>query len=641
MKRTVVILVLLGFLSVCALSFREVEQHDAYHQLYHARLKTLDEAQNSLKAVIKKSDLNSKNGLNEVRAEIHKARLAMKSVDFWTRYLDPISQKLINGPLPVEWETEVFEKFERPYRRQGAGLSLAELYLDEENPNRDSLVHLIDSAVVGLNQFRADTVLRELQAFDHFFLCNRLFLLNVASIYTTGFECPDTSRIIPELREMMRDVRGIYVSYNESFPANPLPERYLKLYDSAMIFVSNQSGDFSRFDHFNFLRRYVNPLFEINAELISKYKVVSHSLVDYSLNRKSRSIFSKDLYRGQNTKGLFNRVQDSATLAMIEDLGRSLFFDPILSGNNQRSCASCHKPTEFFTENGVATSAHFAGNSFLSRNTPTLINAEFNHLLMADGKHFSLQHQAEGVITNPDEMGGDSAEVIKRVLSVPKYKKALEQLLVYTPQYPEIGLEHIVSAITTYYARFSRSDAPFDRAMNGIASLPDSAQQGFNFFMSKAQCGTCHFAPQFNGVKPPYVSSEFEVLGVPNDTVYHSLSADSGRAKINPAFETLHAFRTSTLRNAARTAPYMHNGVFTTLDEVIAFYNHGGGKGHGLSIENQTLSADSLGLNAIEQKLLIRFIESLNEDVVIEKAPESLPPSRISSLNKRKVGGSY
>jgi cytochrome c peroxidase len=131
------------------------------------------------------------------------------------------------------------------------------------------------------------------------------------------------------------------------------------------------------------------------------------------------------------------------------------------------------------------------------------------------------------------------------------------------------------------------------------------------------------------------------VIGVPKDTAFQHLSNDKGRFEINPATETLHAFRTGTIRNAARTAPYMHNGVFSSLSEVIDFYNNGGGAGRKLFIENQTLSADPLQLTNEEKHNLIQFIQSLNEDVVIETAPQQLPISKIKALNTRKPGGEY
>jgi cytochrome c peroxidase len=171
--------------------------------------------------------------------------------------------------------------------------------------------------------------------------------------------------------------------------------------------------------------------------------------------------------------------------------------------------------------------------------------------------------------------------------------------------------------------------------------LEDAAKRGFNIFMSKAQCATCHFVPQFNGVKPPFVGSEFEVLGTPADTLYKKLSTDKGRFDVNPASETIHAFRTGTIRNVEKTAPYMHNGVFKTLEQVIEFYDAGGGAGHGLIVENQTLSSDSLHLTVQEKKDLLAFMHSLTEEIKFDARPETLPLSKNKKLNTRKVGGDY
>jgi cytochrome c peroxidase len=159
--------------------------------------------------------------------------------------------------------------------------------------------------------------------------------------------------------------------------------------------------------------------------------------------------------------------------------------------------------------------------------------------------------------------------------------------------------------------------------------------------MSKAQCGTCHFVPQFNGIKPPYISSEFEVLGVPGDTAFHKLSADNGRFGINPAGEMMNAFRTGTIRNTSFTKPYMHNGVFNTLEEVIDFYDAGGGTGKKLHVANQTLASDSLKLTKGEKAKVITFIRSLNENIIFETPPTALPASSNKAINSRKIGGEY
>lgn len=636
MKKAIVI-------SFCALficSF-SVKRDNKYYNFYSVQLTQFNDEQHLLLDKIKAFPLSSQDDKNNIKTAIAATRIKLKNIDFWLRYFEPIAYKKINGPLPVEWENEVFEKFEKPYKREGAGLSLAELYLEEQNFHKDSLARLIQLSIDALPTFQADSIVRQLDTFDHFFLCNRLYLLNLAALYTTGFECPGTERVIPELRSMVASTRDIYLHYNEQFTDKPLTKAYFDLYDKMISFVNQQPADINTFDHFTFIKDYVNPLFAINQQLIRQYGVRSESFNDYTLNNNCNSVFDKSLYTPQNTKGIYSLVKDEAVLSEIRETGRLLFYDPILSGNNSRSCVSCHKPKQYFTDTSFATSLQFDGKQRLARNTPSLVNVIYNHLIMLDGKHTSLQDQGKGVMTNHDEMSGSTEQIVEKVLSCKEYKNVLKKFLKYTPEEKEITFDHIVSAITLYYGGFSSFYSPFDEAMNNSKPLSTDAIKGFNLFMGKAQCGTCHYVPQFNGVPPPYIGSEFEVIGVPGDKTFTKLSEDKGRYDVNPASETMHAFRTGTVRNAQYTKPYMHNGIFTTLDEVIDFYNAGGGAGKKLTIDNQTLSADSLKLTASEKNDLIAFINSLSEKITFEDPPGHLPLSTDKALNARKVGGEY
>jgi len=628
--------------SAINLSFTQNVSNSQYLNNYLDKLNQFEKLEEGLVFVINNStDIQSEHAKTEIKKEILKCRLKYKGLDFWLRYLDPLAQKKINGPLPVEWETEVFEKYEKPYKREGSGFTLALQYLEEKKIDKANLLSLVQRSLEATRAFQADSVTKQFQNYHHFYLCNRLFLLNLATIYTSGFDCPEKESILPELKAMLTDVSKIYGTFNQTFPSTALPETYLYLYEKTKKFVDSQPEEYNIFNHYSFIRDYINPLFAINQQLINDYKVISRSFVDYTLNKKATSIFSKNLYNGQDSKGIFLRVYEENTLAKIDKLGKLLFFDPILSGNNQRSCVSCHKPTQYFTDTNTTTSLQYNFNGFLERNTPSLVNTLFNHLLMADGKHFNLQLQAKSVITNSIEMGSVENDVLQKIVSCPEYKAAFTELLPYTPTEKEISFDHVVSALTFYYSKFSNSLAPFDDAMNKQTEANKSVVNGFNVFMGKAECGTCHFAPLFNGVKPPYVGSEFEVLGTPKDKDYKELSADKGRYQINPSAETLNAFRTGTIRNGATTKPYMHNGVFNTLDEVIDFYDGGGGAGRGLKVDNQTLSSDSLHLSKQEKLDLITFIASLTEQIPIEKAPEKLPKSSNKVLNKRRVGGMY
>lgn len=620
------------------LSFKNT---NAYTNLYIKAINDFNQQQNSLLDIINTANLEKPKDISAVKNAIDTARLKLKAIDFWLRYFEPVAYMKINGPLPVEWENEVFEKFEKPYKREGAGLTLAELYLTEKNISKDSLKHLIQSSVTAMQTFGADSITSQLQTPDHFFFCNRLFLLNLAAVYTTGFECPDTNNIIPELRYMLMAVNNIYTTYNKIYTATPLPEAYLDLYQNTITFVKKQAPEFSNFNHFIFIKDYVNPLFAINQKLINNYGIVSKSFNDYTLNDSCYSIFNKSLYTAQSAKGIFSLVDDSAVLEKIKQTGKLLFYDPILSGNNSRSCVSCHKPEEYFTDTSLQTALQFDDSNHLTRNTPTLINVVYNHLLMLDGKHISLLDQAKDVINNPHELCSNEKVLLKKVLSCKVYNDAFKTFLKYTPEEKQVGLDHIISSITYYYSGFSNYYSAFDETMNANKNLNADCIKGFNLFMSKAKCATCHFVPNFNGVKPPFISSEFEVLGIPGNSGFTKMDNDSGRYQINPANETLHAFRTGSLRNITHTAPYMHNGVFKTLDEVLEFYNSGGGVGKKFIIHNQTLSSDSLKLNETEKQQLLAFLRSLDENIIFETPPSQLPVSTIKELNKRKVGGEY
>lgn len=635
-KYVVVLLFCAGFLLAMSLSsYRSTGQHYAF--IYKRSTDSLINGLNELYQFSDSADLSNKAILI---AAINKCRTQLKACDFWFRYQNPIAYKKLNGPLQVEWETEVFEKYEPPYKREGGGLSLAFLYIQNKAVRRDSLLKLIDASRIAMPLFSTDSMVKTLEDPSQLFLCNRLFLLNLATIYTTGFECPDKSRIIRELAEMMLEVKNIYANYNLDFTRSPITNEYLALYNNAIQFVQKQPVNFEQFDHFTFIRDFVNQLYRINQQMMQQYNIHSKSSLDYSLNDKTNSIFDKRLFTAQNSKGVFRKITDTSLLSEIDSIGKLLFYDPLLSGNTQRSCASCHKPDQYFTDTLVATASQFNHSGNLARNTPSLINAVYNHLLQQDGKFLTLQDQAKGVMTNELEMGSRESSILKNVLSVPAYKKALVKLAAFSSE-KELSLQHVISAVTYYYGKFSDYDAPFDDAMNGKITLQADQTSGFNIFMSKAQCGTCHFAPLFSGIKPPYTNNEFEVIGVPADTSFKNLSPDNGRYDIHPSSETNNAFRTPTLRNTVFTKPYMHNGIFNSLEAVIDFYDAGGGIGKGLTISNQTLVGDSLHLTLLEKKQLLAFINSLTEKTTPELIPQQLPPSKNEALNRRKPGGEY
>jgi len=179
----------------------------------------------------------------------------------------------------------------------------------------------------------------------------------------------------------------------------------------------------------------------------------------------------------------------------------------------------------------------------------------------------------------------------------------------------KISVDDITNALSSYVRSLVSFNSRFDQYINGNeAALSKMEKQGFNIYMGKAKCGTCHYVPFFNGVAPPYFAeSESEVLGVPDkpDKKIAKLDTDLGKYNRYPIANLMFSFKTPTLRNIELTAPYMHNGVFQTLEQVIDFYNDGGGLGWGIGPENQTLGADPLKLSKAKKTKLIAFLKTL------------------------------
>ena len=173
---------------------------------------------------------------------------------------------------------------------------------------------------------------------------------------------------------------------------------------------------------------------------------------------------------------------------------------------------------------------------------------------------------------------------------------------------------NIRHAIASYIRTLNTFNSKFDKNLRGEEhNLTSSERKGFNLFMGKALCATCHFPPLFNGTVPPnYSDTEMEAIGTPN-LAQNKLSDDLGRFQLFKTNERKHFFKTPTIRNIAKTAPYMHNGTYKNLKEVVDFYNKGGGIGLGFYLNNQTLPFDNLMLSDTEVNNLVSFMQTLTD----------------------------
>ena len=283
------------------------------------------------------------------------------------------------------------------------------------------------------------------------------------------------------------------------------------------------------------------------------------------------------------------------TAAKVE-LGRKLYFDPRLSGNNWISCATCHNPVLGFTD-GLPRMLGGPASKEGGRNSPTIINSAYNELQFWDGRAATLEEQALGPIQNPNEMFETLDNVVKKLSGIPGYVKAFKEVFG-----TGVTADGIAKAIAAFERTIVFANSPFDKYMLGDEqAMSESAKRGMNLFNNKAECIKCHNGPNFT-------DNKFHNIGVPADG---PLKEDLGRYNVTKVETDKGAFKTSTLRNIAETGPYMHNGFFPTLFEVVQFYNGGGGRS-----ENKSSLIHGLNLTGQEAADLIEFMKALTGELV-------------------------
>lgn len=284
-------------------------------------------------------------------------------------------------------------------------------------------------------------------------------------------------------------------------------------------------------------------------------------------------------------------IPDDAPLtAASVALGRRLFFDPSLSSDGRVACASCHDPERSFADSlPVSRGVHGTTGR---RNTPALINALWNRSFFWDGRATSLEEQVLRPIEDPAEMDARVVDVVARLRKDAAYVAAFEAAY-GTP--PERGT--LARALAAYVRTILSGDAPFDRFRAGAAdALSPAAKAGFRLFVGRANCATCHVGPTFS-------DQRFHNTGV---AFRDGVVVDSGRFLVTRRTEDLGAFRTPTLRDVERTAPYMHDGSLATLEDVIDFYAAGGRPSPHLDREIRPLR-----LGPEEKRALIAYLRAL------------------------------
>lgn len=283
------------------------------------------------------------------------------------------------------------------------------------------------------------------------------------------------------------------------------------------------------------------------------------------------------------------------------DLGKQLYFDGRLSKNGAISCAFCHNPGTGFADPRQTSIG--IGGGVGGRQSPTVYNTAFNHLQFWDGRARSLEEQAIGPIHNPIEMGETHENVVRKLGKVKGYQQQFRAVFG-----SDVNIQDIANAIAAYERTVISTDSAFDKYVLGDQKAMDGAAvRGMTLFKGKARCILCHNGSNFT-------DNQFHNLGVPQ---VGPAKEDPGRYNVTRAEKDKGAFKTPTLRSIIETAPYMHDGAFKTLEEVVDFLNEGGGA-------NQNLSAlvKPLNLTPEEKTDLIAFLKALTGEPVKFQMPK-------------------
>jgi cytochrome c peroxidase len=317
---------------------------------------------------------------------------------------------------------------------------------------------------------------------------------------------------------------------------------------------------------------------------------------------------------------------DNPTTPEKVELGKLLFFDPILSDDNTLSCAHCHHPHLGFSDGqprsrgrgGKGAGRERTGGIELTRGAPSLWNTVYSHRQFWDGRAAHLEEQARMVITTPEEVNADPAELVRELKAIPEYRALFDKAFGGTDG-ESITFKNVTHAIAAFQRTLVSFNSRFDRYAAGDGSaLSPQEKRGLKLFLSpKTRCNECHGIPVF-------ADRNFKVIGVPppkdGPADVAKPEAERGRGGGPNG-----AFKIPTLRNIALTAPYMHNGVFETLEEVLDFYSGGGGRGLGLDVPLQDDKIRKFSLTPQEKADLIAFLLALTDESAAPEIPARVP----------------
>ncbi len=582
----------------------------------------------------------------ERRQGYERLRSAYKAIEPFIEYLEPslVTQHINGAPLPrLDVKSQFVDVLEP------TGLQVIDDVLhssDTVGPEHGERLRTLASTLrTSLDE--ACTLVERTPWTDRMLLemC-RSGILRVTAMGITGFDRPASDPTptddLPPLHTI-RDVMELFRADCSAKGASTTLDTLVRCLRNAETRL--QGASFDRLERADLVRTCLDPAYGLVAVIQQTLEIELSTEIGPQpviVDPLARSMFATDVLEAAAASGM--RAKD-VTPELVE-LGRLLFFDPILSSTNDRSCASCHDPSRAFTD-GFPRSIALGRNGMLDRNAPTLINAAHSRRFFHDLRAMRVSDVVAHVLTNEREFNTTLLDVVGRLRTSDDYMAMFARVF-RMPASSAIDPTNIGLAISAYLTTLVSFDSRVDRYLRGEnVTLSDAERRGFDLFMGKAACASCHFPPTFAGYVPPsFTESESEIIGVPLHRATERAVADPdpGRAggivRENAAIYR-GSFKTPTVRNVALTAPYFHNGAYDRLEDVVDFYARGGGVGIGLDVPYQTLPFDTLDLTEQDQRDIVAFMKALTDTAGLTSRPLRLPRSSNATLNRRKVGGVY
>jgi cytochrome c peroxidase len=605
-------------------------------QINTRNLERYENVKESLQKLLKTVSLNDKTA--EVRSAYLLLRKYYKEWEYMAIQKDAafIKDEINPAPLPKTEDNSFGANIIESH-----GLQKLDELIFEDTLNKVEIINQIKYLVDKFD----DYVPTKIYDRDVFEGC-RIGLIRVFTLGLTGYDTPGSINSINDASNVIKSIHEDLKLYYELI--NTKDSLLTINLDTKLIQASNylkENKNFETFNRYYFLKKFINPLFKYILTVHKELGIELPSEVNQqkvALNYNSENLFSSNFINSS----YYIQVPDRYINNKTQELGKLLFFDPIMSGQNERSCASCHNPNKGFTDQ-LAKSIANGKKGYLKRNSPTLINSVYTERLFHDMRARTFMDQMEHVLTSKDEFDSNMIELLEKINQSDEYVKLFKDA--FQLYNNNINGVYIQMALSVYISSLIGLNSEFDKSVrDDNYKISENVINGFNLFMGKAVCGTCHFAPIFNGTVPPdFKESESEVIGVPENPYIKNpiLDLDEGRGIAllkEKIYFNKYAFKTPTVRNSALTFPYMHNGAYEKLEDVVEFYNKGGGKGIGIEIKHQTLPFDELKLSRKEIKDIVSFMNSLTDTSGIIDKPKYLPKfENKPEWNLRVIGGLY